>query len=502
MRGCPVDHYIHFPHLYNAANNNSEVVMLIPVILSGGAGTRLWPVSRESRPKPFMRLSDGGSLLGKTYVRALACAGVAEVLTITNRDYYFQSKDVWQAEVKSKLTQRFLLEPVGRNTAPAILLGALMLQAEHGDDAVMLVLAADHLIQDVQSFADDVAVAEVLAGQGFLVTFGIPPSHPETGFGYIAAGEGVTEHRSHRVAAFIEKPNVERAEAMLSAGGHFWNSGMFCFQVGTLIKAFAALAPEMLAEAESCWQATATKCSEAYCEIDADSFAKLPDISVDYAIMEKAGNVAMVAAGFDWTDVGSWKSLADLVEPDVDGNRSVGEVIHVGSRNCYVQSEDRLVATIGLDDLVIVDTPDALLVSHRDKSQQVKEIVKQLKDSGHESYKLHRTVARPWGTYSVLEEGDRYKIKRIEVKPGASLSLQMHHHRSEHWIVVSGTARVTNGDRVMLVQSNESTYIPAGHQHRLENPGVIDLVMIEVQSGEYLGEDDIVRFDDVYGRMQ
>jgi len=475
---------------------------LIPVILSGGAGTRLWPVSRESRPKPFMKLEDGSTLLGKTYARAVACAGVAEVLTITNRDYYFQSKDVWQAETTGRVPLRFLLEPAGRNTAPAILMGALMLRAEHGDDTVMLVLAADHLIQDVAAFADDVAVAEMLAIQGFLVTFGISPGHPETGFGYIQAGEVVSDMRGHRVAGFIEKPDLERAAAMLAAGGHFWNSGMFCFRVGTLIEAFAELAPEMLADAETCWQASAAKCSEAYCEIDTASFAHLPDISIDYAIMEKSDNVAMVSADFDWTDVGSWKALADLVEPDEAGNRSLGEVIHVGSRNCYVQSEDRLVATIGLDDLVIVDTPDALLVSQRGQCQQVKEIVRQLKASGHASYKLHRTVARPWGTYSVLEEGDRYKIKRIEVKPGAALSLQMHYHRSEHWIVVSGTARITNGERVMLIQSNESTYIPAGHQHRLENPGLIDLVMIEVQSGEYLGEDDIVRFEDVYGRSQ
>jgi mannose-1-phosphate guanylyltransferase/mannose-6-phosphate isomerase len=474
--------------------------MLIPVILSGGAGTRLWPVSREGRPKPFMHLSDGGTLLGKTYARALSCHDVGEVLTITNRDYYFQSKDVWQAEVGDKRPLRFLLEPEGRNTAPAILLGALMLRAVHGEDAVMLVLAADHLIQDVSAFVADAVEAEALAKAGHLVTFGIPPSHPETGFGYIAAGDAIGRGRGSRVAGFIEKPNQDKAAAMIAAGGHFWNSGMFCFRVGSLIDAFAQHAPEMLAAGEACWSATEAMCSDAYCEIDADTFAGLDNISIDYAIMEKAGNVAVVPASFDWTDVGSWKALADLVEADEAGNRSLGEVIHVGSHNCYVQSEDRLVATIGLDDLVIVDTPDALLISHRDETQRVKEVVKQLKDANHDSYKLHRTVARPWGTYSVLEEGDRYKIKRIEVKPGASLSLQMHHHRSEHWIVVSGTAQVTNGEKVMLVRSNESTYIQAGHSHRLENPGILNLVMIEVQSGEYLGEDDIVRFEDVYGR--
>ncbi|NCS66353.1 MAG: mannose-1-phosphate guanylyltransferase/mannose-6-phosphate isomerase [Hydrogenophilales bacterium CG03_land_8_20_14_0_80_62_28] len=474
--------------------------MLIPVILSGGAGTRLWPVSREGRPKPFMRMTDGGSLLGKTYSRALACLGASEVLTITNRDYYFQSKDVWQAETDDRLPLRFLLEPAARNTAPAILLGALMLRAEHGAEAVMLVLAADHLIQDVPAFVADVAEAESLARTGHLVTFGIPPTHPETGFGYIAAGTAIGDGPGCQVVGFIEKPSQERAAEMIAAGSHFWNSGMFCFRVGDLIEAFAHYAPEMLAIGEACWAATLPGCSEAYCALDADTFAGLDDISIDYAIMEKADNVAVVPAGFDWTDVGSWRALADLVEADAAGNRSLGEVIHIGTRNCYVQSEDRLVATVGIDDLVIVDTPDALLISHRDETQRVKEVVKLLRDSGHACYKLHRTVARPWGTYSVLEEADRYKIKRIEVKPGASLSLQMHHHRSEHWIVVSGTARVTNDEQVMLVHSNESTYIPAGHAHRLENPGILNLVMIEVQSGEYLGEDDIVRFEDIYGR--
>ncbi|HEX6828261.1 MAG TPA: mannose-1-phosphate guanylyltransferase/mannose-6-phosphate isomerase [Burkholderiales bacterium] len=474
--------------------------MLIPVVLSGGAGTRLWPVSREGRPKPFMRLPDGETLLDKTYARAVACEPVSEVLTITNRDYYFQTKDCWNLRPRSGATPRFLLEPAGRNTAPALLLGALEVRDRHGEGAVMLVLPADHLIKDLGAFRGDAAAAAALARDGYLVTFGIRPTHPETGFGYICAGPAIAgEAGGFAVSGFVEKPPLERASAMIAQGGYYWNSGMFCFTVATLLQAFEQHAPAMLAAAQACWNATGAK-HELYCELDESSFARLDDISLDYAIVEKARNVAMVAARFDWSDIGSWRALADLAEPDAEGNRALCELIKVDSRNCFVQGEDRIVAIIGLDQIMIVDTPDALLVSHRDKAQDVREVVKQLKASGHESYRLHRTVSRPWGTYTVLEEGDRYKIKRIEVKPGASLSLQMHHHRCEHWIVVRGAARIAVGEEQLLINTNQSTYIPAGHKHRLENPGVIDLVMIEVQSGEYLGEDDIVRFQDNYGR--
>jgi len=477
--------------------------MLIPVILSGGAGTRLWPVSREGHPKPFMRLADGASLLEKTYLRALGCDEVGEVLTITNRDYYFQSKDSWNDCSGAGMIPRFLLEPVGRNTAPALLLGALKIRSRHGENATMLVLPADHLIKDTASFRADVERARELADKGHLVTFGIPPTSPETGFGYIRAGS-VIEHMPNgfAVAEFIEKPPLDEAERMVEQGGYYWNSGMFCFRVGDLLSAFAQHAPDMLEAGEQCWKLSQGKRDDTYCELDVGSFSQLENISIDYAIMEKAGNVAVVAADFDWSDIGSWQALAELAEPDEQGNRTLGEAITIDTRNCFVQSEDRLVATIGLDDILIVDTPDALLVCHRDQVQNVRKVVRELKASGHECYKLHRTVSRPWGTYTVLEEGDRYKIKRIEVKPGASLSLQMHHHRSEHWIVVRGAAGILNGDRELLIKANESTYIPAGHKHRLENPGVIDLVMIEVQSGEYLGEDDIVRFDDIYGRCK
>jgi mannose-1-phosphate guanylyltransferase len=447
-----------------------------------------------------MRLGDGQTLLEKTYTRAAGCSHAAEVLTITNRDYYFQSKDCWTDSQHGNAPGRFLLEPFGRNTAPAILMGALMIRALHGDQAIMLVLPSDHLIQDADSFHQDVEVAFKLAQSGRLVTFGITPTHPETGFGYIQSGMDIENGQARTVARFIEKPGRERAQAMLDEGGYYWNSGMFCFKVGVLIEAFGLHVPTMLQQAEACWEATSERANEAYTTLDEEAFAQLDDVSIDYAVMEKAANVAVVPAQFDWSDIGSWNALAQIFPEDDAGNRTQGEVVHIDTRGCFIQSEDRLVATIGLEDLVIIDTPDALLVSRRDQTQRVKEVVGHLKELGHDCYRLHRTVARPWGTYTVLEEGSRYKIKRIEVRPGASLSLQMHHHRSEHWIVVSGTAKIVNGDQEMLIHPNQSTYIAAGHPHRLENPGVIDLVMIEVQSGEYLGEDDIVRFHDQYGR--
>lgn len=473
--------------------------MLIPLILSGGAGTRLWPVSREGHPKPFIRLDDGRTLLERTYERALACRQVEEVVTVTNRDYYFQTKDGWAAACPpAGVEPRFLLEPVGRNTAPAILLAALDVRLRHGDDAVLLVLPADHLVEEVDAFARDVDTATVLADRGRLVTFGIPPHHPETDFGYLRRDDVL--EGGYTVAGFIEKPSLERARALLAEGESYWNAGMFCFSVRAIVDAYASHLPEMLAQAEECLATSLESGTSAYLEFERERFAALDAISIDYAIMEKTNGAALVPASFDWSDIGSWHALADRVEPDEQGNRSAGEVINLDSHNCFIQSEDRLVAAIGLDDIILVDTPDALLVSRRERVQDVRQIVKQLKENGHESYRWHRTVLRPWGSFTVLEEAPRYKIKRIEVKPGASLSLQMHHHRSEHWVVVSGTAKVVNGTRDFLVQANESSYIPAGHRHRLENLGVIDLVMIEVQSGEYLGEDDIVRYQDSYGR--
>lgn len=477
--------------------------MLIPVILSGGAGTRLWPVSRAAFPKPFIRLADGESLLQKTALRAAAVSD-GPMFTIANRDNYFLTRDEYAATLFPRPVEfEYLLEPVGRNTAPAIAAAALAIQAEYGAEAVLLVLAADHLIEDNRAFADAVAIATKLATLGQLVTFGIRPSSPETGFGYIEAGNEIADHEPARsVGRFVEKPPLVEAETYFSSGRHFWNSGMFCFTVGAILKAFDRYAPEVANTVKTCWQATVHSVPPRF--LDPASFACVPDISIDYAVMEPAaarGQVAVIPSSFGWSDIGSWSALANTLPADVNGNRVQGEVLLVNSENCYIQASHRVVAGIGIENLLIVDTPDALLVAHRDQAQEVKQIVNLLKQQGHDSVSHHRTVHRPWGTYTVLEEGPRFKIKRIVVKPGAKLSLQKHRHRSEHWVVVAGTAMVNNGDLEVLVHTDESTYIPAGTAHRLSNPGVIDCVMIEVQSGDYVGEDDIVRLEDHYGRV-
>lgn len=478
--------------------------MLIPIILSGGAGTRLWPISREAHPKPFMKLPDGQSLLQKTFMRAANLEGVGEVLTITNREYYFKSRDEYLSagEAFSKISLSFLLEPCGRNTAAAIALGAIRVAEEHGGDALMLVLPADHLIDNQTAFAAAVEQASDLANSGRLVTFGIVPDAPETGFGYIECGFECDELGSRVVTRFVEKPSLEVAQGYVESGRYLWNSGMFCFRADILLEQLRQHASEIYLKAQACWEATRGKSrpDSRMMEIEPETFASIPEDSIDYALMEKSDDVAVVPGKFGWSDIGSWNAISDLANPDGAGNRVIGEAVLVDVNNSFVHGEGRMVAAIGLDNLLIIDTPDALLVSHRDRAQDVKKVVQQLKSMGHESHKHHRTVVRPWGTYTVLEEGRNFKIKRIVVKPGASLSLQMHYHRSEHWVVVSGTASIVNDNKELLVRTNESTYIPAGHKHRLENPGLTDLVMIEVQSGEYLGEDDIVRFDDVYGR--
>ena len=480
--------------------------MLIPVILSGGAGSRLWPVSREAHPKPFMNLPDGDTLLQKTMRRVTSLDDVGKVMTITNRELYFETKDSYQEmALGEELALGYVLEPIGRNTAPAIAMAALDLMRENAKD-LMLVVTADHLIQKEDAFAGAVRLAVNLARQDKLVTFGIKPTRAETGFGYIERGEGLASavdvdtagSSAAKVARFVEKPDLATAEKYLASGQFLWNSGMFCFTPGVFLDALKTHAPEVYEASVRAWETSDT--SQATIELDKASFAEVPSISVDYAVIERADNVAVVECDIDWSDIGSWSSYSELVPEDENGNRIVGEALLIDSKGCFVDSMDRLVSVVGIDDLMVVDTADALMVAHKDRSQDVKKVVEKLKADGHEAHKFHRTVHRPWGTYTVLEEGERFKIKRIVVKPGSELSLQMHHHRSEHWIVVSGTAKVVNGDQEFLVRTNESTFIPVGTQHRLGNPGVLDLVMIEVQSGEYLGEDDIVRFEDVYGR--
>ena len=468
---------------------------LLPIILCGGAGSRLWPVSRELHPKPFIRLADGESLLQKAFLRAVALPGVTEVLTVTNRELFFKTEDDFREVNEKGVATSFILEPFGRNTAAAVATAALHTAQTHGKDTVMLVLAADHLIADQAAFAAAVERARTLAQAGKVVTFGMHPETPETGYGYIEAD-------GERVVRFVEKPSLEKAREYLASGKFVWNSGMFCFTAGTIVKEMRTHCPDILDAAAACMEKSpsAEGSTGAQVRLEPGSFGAVPELSIDYAVMEKCEHAAVVRCDIGWTDVGSWTALSDLSPADASGNRVEGEALLVDVKNSYLRSGGRLIGAVGIDNLIVIDTPDALLVANKDRAQDVKQIFAELKSHGHETYKVHRTVHRPWGTYSVLEEGPRFKIKRIEVKPGASLSLQMHHHRNEHWVVVSGMAKVVNGEKEFFVSTNESTYIPAGHKHRLENPGVVELVMIEVQSGEYLGEDDIVRFEDIYGR--
>jgi len=469
---------------------------LIPTILCGGAGSRLWPVSRELHPKPFIRLADGQSLLHKAFLRGAALPGVESILTVTNRELYFKTKDEYEEVNARKIATSYILEPFGRGTAAAAACAALHVAQAHGEDAVMLVLPADHLISDQSAFSHAVTQAVRLAHEGRLVTFGIRPSSAETGYGYIEA-------QGNDVIRFVEKPSRDAAKSYLDSGRFYWNSGMFCFTAKAALAEMREHCPAIVAMAERCLTKSRVAKGEgvAQLELDAESFGLVPDTSIDYALFEKSKRVAVVPCSIGWSDIGSWSAIGDLAKADANRNRIEAQAFLHDVSGCYIRSSKRVVGAVGVENLVIIDTPDALLVASRDRVQDVRHVYTQLKARGHEAHKLHRTVHRPWGTYTVLEEGPGFKIKRIEVKPGASLSLQMHHHRSEHWIVVSGAAKVVNGEREFAVHTNESTFIPAGNRHRLENPTTAELVMIEVQSGDYLGEDDIVRFDDVYGRV-
>ena len=478
--------------------NNVEMV-LIPTILCGGAGSRLWPVSREQYPKPFIKLDDGESLLQKAFLRGSALINVRNVLTVTNRELIFKVEDEYKEvnhRVSDSLVNNYILEPFGRNTAPAIAAACLEVSKNHGDDAILLVLAADHLISDQQAFSGAVQRACELAKSGKLVTFGITPTSPETGYGYI-------ESNDEEVVRFVEKPSIDIAQKYVASGRYQWNSGMFCFTAGTMLNEMAEHCPEILDATKHCIKQSRNLSGDAFSQLELapEGFMAIRNDSIDYAVMEKTKNAAVVACDIGWSDIGCWRALGDLTAPDEDNNRIYGEVITENTKNCTIKSEGRVIGTVGLDNLVIIDTHDALLVADKNQAQDVKKIYTKLKLQEHGAHKLHRTAHRPWGTYTVLEEGDHFKIKRLEVNPGGCLSLQMHHHRSEHWVVVSGTAKVLNDDKELVLGVNESTFIPAQHRHRLENIGSELLILIEVQTGDYLGEDDIVRLQDVYGRV-
>lgn len=480
-------------------SNAQKTGPVVPVILSGGAGTRLWPVSRRAHPKPFMQLLDGESLAEKTFNRALAVAGDAPVLTVTSRDYYFFTRDLYNNMVGEEHQHPFLLEPLGRNTAPAIAMAAIYIQNRLGPDAKLLVMPADHLIQDLDRFHSAVDEAVSLAGRGYLVTFGVHPTHAETGFGYIRKGVSIPNSAGHEIAAFVEKPDEETARRYFESGEYEWNSGMFCFSAGKFLGALEEHAPEVYAAAVKCWEGTDQ--FRQPLEIPEDLFAQVPSISVDYAVMEKADNCAVVGADFGWSDIGSWKAISQLYESDDAGNRIQGKAVLVGSRNCFVKGDKRLVAAVGVENLVIVDTGDAVLVAQQEHAQDVKHVVSQLTELEDEAADYHQTVHRPWGSYSILEDADDCKVKRLVVKPGQVLSLQLHHRRCEHWTVIRGTAKVRLGEKEFLLEPNQSTYIPVETLHRLENPGTEDVHLIEVQTGDYFGEDDIERFEDIYGRV-
>ena len=467
---------------------------LTPVVLSGGAGTRLWPLSRELYPKQLLPLTGEHTMLQETVLRLKGLAVAAPVVVCNDAHRFVVAE---QLRAINAPAQSIVLEPAGRNTAPAIALAALAAVGTSESDALLLVLPADHVIRDVSAFQDAVQIAAAAARSGKLVTFGVVPHSPETGYGYIERGEA--EGSAWRIARFVEKPERPKAEEFLARGGYYWNSGMFVFGARVYLNELRRLAPDIAAACEQAY--TSAQRDLDFTRIDAASFAACRSESIDYAVMERTGSAVMVPLDAGWSDVGSWSSLHAACKADADDNVIRGDVLAEDTHGSYLHAESRLVAVVGLNDHVVVETKDAVLVAPRDRVQDVKELVARIKGGGRSEYLLHREVFRPWGSYDSLDSGERFQVKRLSVRPGGVLSLQMHHHRAEHWVVVSGTARITRGDEVFLLEENQSTYIPIGVRHRIENPGRVPLHIIEVQSGGYLGEDDIVRFEDQYGRQ-
>ncbi len=480
--------------------------VLIPVILSGGTGSRLWPLSREGFPKPFIKLFDNETLLEKTYRRVSTLNNIPRlngkpiVLTVTNKEYYFISKDEVE---KTNVESIFLLEPEGRNTAPAISIAAFWIKENYGPNASMLVLPADHIIQDQREFKLKISHALELNNNKspYLVAFGIKPHSPDTSLGYIESGKSLA--KGFEVARFYEKPDLKKAEKLFMSEKIFWNSGIFCFKVAQFLEEMAIYSPQIIKNTQNAWLIHLNKKSKDRLKIEIPplAFKKCPNISIDYALMEKSKKIAMIASDFKWSDVGSWLSFSTLIKPDKNGNRSVGKNLIINSKNTFIQGNSRVVVAVGTNNLIIIDTPDALLVIDKFQTQDVKLVTSKLKKTQQEVLHSHKTIQRPWGSFTTIETGPSFKIKRIEVNPLKSLSLQSHKYRSEHWVVIEGEAEVINAEKIFRIKKNQSTFISRGSKHRLKNPLPNTILkIIEVQSGSYLGEDDIKRFQDEYGR--
>ena len=471
------------------------MMKIVPVILSGGVGSRLWPVSRSVRPKPFMWAEKSGSLLANTFRRIHGLNDtITDMVSVSNEKYRFAVQNVVS---DMDFTCHNILEPFGKNTAGAVGVACAYVRQHFGGDAVVVVLPSDHIIQDINRFHSCIESAVKIAADGYLVSLGVVPTRPHTGYGYIKRGAGVSD--GYTVAQFVEKPDFATAEMYVTSGDYFWNAGMFVFGVRAYLQQLAQHAPDVAAVVDK------VDVVDKDFVIDADVFATMPDISIDYAVMEKSDKLVVVAADFDWNDLGAWDSVAETLPIDANNNRvrDVSDVVMYDTHNTniFTTSEDKLIATVGLDNVTIVETRDAVLVAKNNKLQGVKDIVNTLTKNKHPSAEVHRTEYRPWGTFTILDEGDTYKVKQILVYPGQKLSLQSHNHRSEHWVVVMGVATVDNGDETVTLNANESIYIPQGNRHRLCNHTDSPVVIIEVQTGDYLGEDDIIRYEDTYGRF-